>query len=150
MIWDGRYAPLVMHTIAYPDMPLLLVSTLVLIIDCVVYITTCKQCEMNTKEEMTVDNDDTFWQSSNTQKDDLTIKRALVDPLELNQLVTPEEMLTNITDNNTRPNCPCNYSSLSISMESDSRLYLIKRLYRVMKEILFYEYIVNDDDNKIK
>ena len=40
-----------------------------LIIDCVVYSTACKQCEMNNQTETTIGGDETFWQLSNTNKD---------------------------------------------------------------------------------
>lgn len=61
-----------------------------LIIDYAVYSTAYKQYEMENREETTVVDDDTFWQSTNTQIDNSIIKRTLVDPLELNQLVNPK------------------------------------------------------------
>ena len=74
----------------------------------------------------------------------------MVDPLELDQLVQVEEMSTNMIEHDTHNNCPCNYSGSSGAMESDGMLYLMKRLHTVMKGKIFYEYIVSNDDNKMK
>ena len=105
---------------------------------------------MNNWTETTLGDDETFWQSSNANNDDSDKKHTLVDPLELDQLVSIEEMATNMIEHDTHVNCPCNYSGSSGAMESDGMLYLMKRLHTVMKGKIFYEYIVSNNDNKMK
>ena len=121
-----------------------------LIIDCVVYSTACKQCETNDKDDTTIGDDDSFWQSSNLANNNVTKKHTLVNPLENNQQVSLEEMSTNMIMNNTHTNCPCNYSGSSGAMDSDGMLFLMKRVHTVMQGKILYEYIVSDDDNKMK
>lgn len=84
------------------------------------------------------------------RKQIIYLKKAFVDPLELNQTVSPEEMSTNMVDNTSHTNCPCNYSGSSGAMESDGMLFLIKRLQSVINGKVFDEFIVSDDDNKMK
>ena len=100
------------------------------------------------KKDTTVGDNDQFWQSSTSYS--TQTKRTYTHTLELDQIVTPEEMATNMVDNTSHSNCPCNYSGSSGAMESDGMLYLMKRMHTVMHGKIYYEWIVSDDDNKMK
>ena len=60
-------------------------------------------------------------------------KRTIIHPLELDQIVTPEEIVTNMVYSNSHSKCPCNYAGSSGAMESDGILFLMEIIHTVMK-----------------
>ena len=77
--------------------------------------------------------------------------RRAVHPLEQGQIVSPEQMSTNVLEPSTEhQNCPCNYDGSPGSMESNGMLWLMKRLYKMMSGSVYYEFIVSDDDTTMK
>lgn len=107
--------------------------------------TACKQCEINDKIiKLQLDRMKHF----GTHPQLYVTKRTSTHTLKLDQIVTHNEIYTNMTNNSSCSKYPCNNALSSGATESDGMLYLMKRMHTVMKGKIYYECIVSNDDNR--